>query len=466
MSGADVVQRLVVVGGDAAGMTAASQARRRRPASELEIVVFERGSDTSYSACGIPYWIGEVVDERSQLVVRTPEEFREKADIDARIHHEVVRIDTDARTVRVTDLTTGAETDEPYDQLMLATGATPIRPDLPGADGPGVFGVQTLDDGQAVIDHLAGLTGETPRAVVVGAGYIGLEMAEALVTRGMEVHLVERSERPMSTIDPDMGVRIADAMEGMGITLHLETGVEAITHDDDGALRAVVTSAGELPADVVVLGTGARPNVALAEAAGIPIGRSGGIAVDVRQRTRTPDVWAAGDCAEVHHRVSRQPAAIALGTIANKTGRVAGINLGGGYATFPGVLGTAITKVCGVEISRTGLGEAEARGSGYVPVTVVVESTTTAGYWPEAQPIAVKVVAERHTGRLLGAQIVGDAGSAKRIDTFAAALWNEMSVSELQHVDLSYAPPFAPTWDPVLIAARKAWDAVEADRGD
>jgi NADPH-dependent 2,4-dienoyl-CoA reductase/sulfur reductase-like enzyme len=155
-----------------------------------------------------------------------------------------------------------------------------------------------------------------------------------------------------------------------------------------------------------------------------------------------------------------------LGTIANKTGRVAGINLGGGYATFPGVLGTAITKVCGVEISRTGLGEAEARGSGYVPVTVVVESTTTAGYWPEAQPIAVQVVAERHTGRLLGAQIVGDAGSAKRIDTFAAALWNEMSVSELQHVDLSYAPPFAPTWDPVLIAARKAWDAVEADRGD
>jgi NADPH-dependent 2,4-dienoyl-CoA reductase/sulfur reductase-like enzyme len=459
-----MTERLVVVGGDAAGMSAASQARRRRGPDELEIVVFERGADTSYSACGIPYWVGEVVDERDELVVRTPEQFREKSAIDARIHHEVTRIDVDAGTVRVRDLDTGAEDDEPYDQLLLAMGATPIRPDLPGLDGPGVFGVQTLDDGQAIIDHLDGMAGDRPSAVIVGAGYIGLEMAEAFVTRGMEVHLVERSRRPMSTIDEDMGVRIADAMEGMGVTLHLETDVTAVRHDDAGRLAAVVTSAGDLRADAVVLGTGARPNSDLAVAAGIATGPTGGVSVDVRQRTSTPRVWAAGDCAEVHHRVSRQPAAIALGTIANKTGRVAGINLGGGYATFPGVLGTAITKVCGVEIGRTGLGEDDARASGYEPVTVVVESTTTAGYWPEAEPIAVKVIAERHTGRLLGAQIVGQAGSAKRIDVFAAALWNEMDVSELLHLDLSYAPPFSPVWDPVLIAARKSWDAVEADR--
>jgi NADPH-dependent 2,4-dienoyl-CoA reductase/sulfur reductase-like enzyme len=460
-----VTERLIVVGGDAAGMTAASQARRRRGADELEIVVFERGGFTSYSACGIPYWIGEVVDERDDLVVRTPEEFREKQDIDARIHHEVVAIDTEARTVRVRDLATGAEADHGYDQLLLATGASPVRPDLPGIGGPGVFGVQTLDDGQAIIDHVDGLERDPARAVIVGAGYIGLEMAEAFVTRGMEVRVVERSDRPMSTIDADLGERIADAMAGMGIDLHLSTGVESVEHGEDGALRAVRTSDGEFAADVVVLGTGTHPNAHLAREAGIPVGQdSGAVVVDVRQRTPVDGVWAAGDCAEVHHLVSRRPDAIALGTIANKTGRVAGINLGGGYATFPGVLGTAITKVCGLEIARTGLGEDEARTAGYEPVCASVGSSTTAGYWPTAAPITVKVIAERHTGRLLGAQIVGEAGSGKRIDVLATALWNEMTVADLLHVDLSYAPPFSPVWDPVSIAARKAWQAVEADR--
>ncbi|MEX0835943.1 MAG: FAD-dependent oxidoreductase, partial [Nitriliruptor sp.] len=248
--------------------------------------------------------------------------------------------------------------------------------------------------------------------------------------------------------------------------LHVSTAVSAIEHDEAGRVRAVVTDAGELVADVVVLGTGTRPNSDLARDAGIPTGATGGIVVDVRQRTPVDGVWAAGDCAEVHHLVTRRPAAIALGTIANKTGRVAGINLGGGYETFPGVLGTAITKLCGVEIGRTGLGEDDARAAGYEPVCVVVESTTTAGYWPTAEPIAVKLIAERHTGRLLGGQIVGEAGSAKRIDVLATALWNHMHVDDLLHVDLSYAPPFSPVWDPVLIAARKSWDAVEADRVD
>ncbi|MFA9432605.1 FAD-dependent oxidoreductase [Egicoccus sp. AB-alg2] len=456
-----MTERLVVVGGDAAGMSAASQARRRRGADDLEIVVLERGSDTSYSACGIPYWVGDVVEDRDALVVRTPEAFREKHAIDARVHHEVVGIDTAAGQVRVRDLDGGREFDEPYDQLLLATGANPVRPPLPGLDGAGVFGVQTLDDGQAILDHLT--AHHVRRAVVVGAGYIGLEMAEAMVVRGYEVDLVERSDRPMKTLDPDLGQRVADAMQGMGIRLHLTTEVKGIEHDGDRP-RAVVTSAGELPADVVVLGLGTAPNTDLARDAGIPVGEhTGGIVVDVRQRTRVPGVWAAGDCAEVHHRVARAPAAIALGTIANKTGRVAGINLGGGYATFPGVLGTSVTKVCGVEIGRTGLGEADAEAAGYQPVCASVQSTTKAGYWPDRERMQLKVVAERRSGRLLGAQIVGGEGSCKRIDTFAAALWNQMTVEELLNVDLSYAPPFSPVWDPVLIGARKAWDAVLAD---
>jgi NADPH-dependent 2,4-dienoyl-CoA reductase/sulfur reductase-like enzyme len=462
-----VPERLVVIGGDAAGMSAASQARRGRGPDELEIVVFERGNDTSYSACGIPYWIGDVIDERDDLVVRTPQQFRERQDIDARTGHEVVGVDTDARTVSVRDLARGSSTEVGYDRLLFATGARPVRPDVPGIDGPGVLGVQTLDDGQAIIDHLARLPrgDRAGRAVVVGAGYIGLEMAEAFVTRGLEVHLVDRGASPMKTLDPDVGGRVADAMQGMGVQLHLSTGVRAIVRDADGAVTGVDVGEDTLPADVVVLGTGTRPNSDLAADAGVPVGReSGGIVVDVRQRTRVEGVWAAGDCAEVHHRVSRQPTAIALGTIANKTGRVAGINLGGGYATFPGVLGTAVTKICGVEIGRTGLGEAEAGAAGYHPVCATVASTTKAGYWPTTSAIEVKLIAERRSGRLLGAQIVGEEGAAKRIDVFAAALWNEMTVEELLNVDLSYAPPFSPVWDPVLIAARKSWDAVQAAR--
>ncbi|MEX2503527.1 MAG: FAD-dependent oxidoreductase [Egicoccus sp.] len=454
-------RRLVVVGGDAAGMSAASQARRRIGPDDLEIVAFERGTDTSYSACGIPYWIGDVVDERDDLVVRTPQEFRERQSIDARIRHEVVGIDTQAGRVRVRDLDAGREDQVGYDHLLLATGATPVRPPIPGLDGPGVFGVQTLDDGQAILDHVAGR--DVRRAVVVGAGYIGLEMAEAMVVRGYEVDLVERSGRPMSTLDADMGDRVAEAMRKMGIRLHLGTAVESVEHAD-GALRAVVTGDGTLDADIVVLGMGTRPNSDLARDAGIPVGpETGAIVVDLRQRSRVDGVWAAGDCAEVHHRVTRAPAAIALGTIANKTGRVAGINLGGGYATFPGVLGTAVTKVCGVEIGRTGLGERDAEAAGFHPVTTIVETTTKAGYWPDTATMDVKVIAERRSGRLLGAQIVGGEGSCKRIDTFAAALWNRMTVEELLNVDLSYAPPFSPLWDPVLIGARKAWEAVVAD---
>ncbi len=456
-------QRLVVVGGDAAGMSAASQARRGRGPDELEIVAFERGAATSYSACGIPYWIGGVVEDRESLIARRPEEFRERQDIDARIHHEVVAIDTTSRTVTVRDLVAGRERDESYDQLLIATGATPLRPPIPGIDAEGVLGVQTLDDGERV---LAELQERQPRtAVVIGAGYIGLEMAEAMIQRGLEVHVVTRDACPMATVDADIGERIAAAMRGMGIHLHLGAEVESIRTDAQGRVEAVVTADGDLACDLAVLGTGARPFSDLGAEAGLPVGTSGGLVVDRRMRTPVEDVWAAGDCVETFHRVSQRPVAIALGTIANKQGRVAGINLGGGYATFPGVLGTAVTKVCGLEIARTGLGESEAHEAGFDPVTTVVESSTRAGYYPGAGRITMKVIAERDTARLLGAQVVGDEGAAKRIDVFAVALWNGMAVDDLLNVDLSYAPPFSPVWDPVLIAARKATQAVEAARG-
>ncbi|MCV7314972.1 FAD-dependent oxidoreductase [Mycolicibacillus parakoreensis] len=450
-------ERLVVVGGDAAGMSAASQARRRRGADDLAITVFERGNYTSYSACGIPYFVGGVVEELDSLIARSPETFRRKLSIDARLGHDVTEIDVDRRAVRVRDHT--GEHWEGFDQLVIATGAVPVRPAIDGVDAAGIYGVQTLDDGLAVRDALD--DGRPRTAVVVGAGYIGLEMAEALVQRGLQVSVVERSPQPMSTLDPDMGAPLAEALQSIGITLYLGESVVGF-ETRGGHVRAVRTEARTLPADLVVLGLGTRPNAALAQDAGIPTGVTGGIVTDRRMRTGVDGIWAAGDCVETVHRVSGRAVHIALGTHANKQGRVAGINIGGGYATFPGVLGTAVTKICGIEVARTGLGEREAEQAGFAYQVTVVDSTTRAGYYPGAAPIKTKLIAEQRSGRLLGAQIVGEENAAKRIDALAVALWNQMTVEEMSGLDLSYAPPFSPVWDPVLIAARKAAESIEA----
>jgi NADPH-dependent 2,4-dienoyl-CoA reductase/sulfur reductase-like enzyme len=456
-----VAERLVVIGGDAAGMSAASQARRRRRSpADLSIVAFEKGHFTSYSACGIPYWVGGDVDSRDALISRTPDAFRDDFAIDVRIRHEVVGIDLDKREVVAVALDDGRrEVREPYDQLVYAAGAVPAAPPWTKTDAFGVFGVQTLDDGDAVHAWLE--TDPKPaRAVVIGGGYIGVEMAEAMIRRGVEVTLVEQAAQPMSTVDPDMGELVAAALRGMGVDVRTGVTVSGL-EDKDGRVSAVVTDDGTLPADIVVLGLGVRPNTALAEAAGLPLGPTRGIRVDLRMRVvGCAGVWAVGDCVETVHRVTGQPVHIPLGTHANKQGRVAGINLGGGYATFQGVIGTAVTRVCDIEVARTGLREKEADAAGYAFVTAKVVSTNRAGYFPGADPMTVKLIAERGTGRLLGAQIVGRSEAAKRIDPLAVALWNGMTVEDMISLDLGYAPPYAPVWDPVLIAARKTVDAL------
>ncbi|MFC3501098.1 FAD-dependent oxidoreductase [Micromonospora krabiensis] len=456
-----MAQRLIVVGGDAAGMAAASQARRRRDRADLEIVVFERGHFTSYSACGIPYWISGLVPEPDALVVREPETFRTSYHMDVRMRHEVTAIDVERREVVARDLTGGGEVRERFDELVYAAGAVPVRPEWARDDIGGVFGMQTLDDGAALRDWLEG--DPRPRhAVVVGGGYIGVEMAEALIVRGLTVTLIEQADQPMSTVDPDMAELVVDAMTGIGIQTRAGLRVTGL-EERDGRVHTVVTAEGPVPADVVVLGLGVRPNTALAEAAGLPLGPTGAIRVDRRMRVPgLPGFWAAGDCVETLHRVSGLPVHIPLGTHANKQGRVAGINIGGGYATFTGVIGTAVTKVCELEVGRTGLRERDATAAGFEFVSVIAESTSRAGYYPGARPMTVKLIAERPSGRLLGAQIVGWSEAAKRIDTLAVALWNGMTVDEMSALDLGYAPPYAPVWDPVLIAARKAVDAVAA----
>ena len=441
--------RLVVIGGDAAGMSAAAQATRG--VEPVDVVVFERGAFTSYAACGLPYFVGGLIGHADDLVARSPEEHRRRG-IDVRTGHEVVAIDTDRREVEVRVLASGDVQRESYDHLLVATGASPIRPPFPGVDARGVSGIHTIPDAVALDDLVRERAPR--RAVVVGGGYIGLEMAEAFLRRGLEVALVEKVDQPMGTLDADMGARVADALRAQGIELHLGTGVEGFDVGADGWVHAVATDQGSLPADVVVLGLGVRPNVALAEGAGLTIGPTGAIATDARMATSADGVWAAGDCAESHHRISGRPAWIALGTHANKQGRVVGLNVGGTPAEFPGVIGTAVTKVGPTEIGRTGLGEREAADAGFDPVAGTVEGATRAHYYPDGAPLAVKVVAERSSGRMLGAQIVGGAEAAKRIDALAVAVWSELTVDEFAQLDLGYAPPFAPVWDTPLIAAR------------
>jgi NADPH-dependent 2,4-dienoyl-CoA reductase/sulfur reductase-like enzyme len=386
-------------------------------------------------------------------VAVTPEKLRGEYGIDARILHEVMDIDLKSRRVLVNSRVDKREWWEPFDQLFIATGALPFCPDVPGAGALGIYGVHSLQSG---INVRNAVDNEKPkRAVVIGGGYIGLEMAEALIMRGLDVSLVERASQVMGTLDPDMGAIVSDALIKEGVTLFREESLQAFDVSD-GRLRAVVTDRRTLPADIVILGLGVRPNTELAAEAGIPLGVRGAIKVNDRMQTAVEGVWAAGDCAESFHLVSRRPVHIALGTIANKQGRVAGINLGGGYATFPGVVGTAVSKICEWEVARTGLREREIKAIGLEYVSSRIESTTRASYYPNAGPITVKALAEKGSGRLLGGQIVGIEGAAKRIDIFATALHAGFTVGEMINLDLSYAPPFSHVWDPVQIAARQA----------
>jgi NADPH-dependent 2,4-dienoyl-CoA reductase/sulfur reductase-like enzyme len=326
-----------------------------------------------------------------------------------------------------------------------------VRPDLPGIGLPMVHGVQTLEDA----DRLYRLAEEAcRRVVVVGGGYIGLEMAEAYVSRGCTATVVERAAQPLALFDADLGRRVAEAMAEHGITFR---GGVTVRGFEPGR---VLTSEGDLEADLVVLGIGTGPRSGLARAAGIELGANDAVHVDDHQATTTAGVWSAGDCAESHHLVTGRPVHIPLGTYANRHGRVAGLNMAGGDVRSPGVLGTAITKLCDLELAISGLTERGAVDAGLDAIAVTIDSTTRAGYLPDAGALTVRLTVERTTGRLLGAQIVGQPGSAKRIDTVATAITAGMTVADVADLDLAYAPPFSSVWDPIAVAAREATKAV------
>jgi NADPH-dependent 2,4-dienoyl-CoA reductase/sulfur reductase-like enzyme len=443
--------KLVVIGGDAAGMSAASKIRREQPGRE--IVVFERGNHTSYSACGIPYFIGGQVDSEENLIARKPEVFREMQNIDVRIRHEVIEIDVENKRVKVRDLDKEEDFLETWDELLIATGASPLVPKMQGVDARGIFALSTLQSGIDVFNHID--KNRPLKAVVVGGGYIGIEMAEALLNRSMDVALIDMAPQLMNTLDKDMADIILVYMKEQGVKIFLEEKLVRFEKDRDGNVKSVITDKQTIQADIVILGMGVKPNSELAAKAGIELGAGNSIQVNNRMETSVPEIWAAGDCAESFHLITQKQVHIALGTVANKHGLVAGINISGGSAEFPGVLGTAITKFNQMEISRTGLSEKEAKYMGVEFESHTITSVSPAGYYPGSEIISVKLVADKLTRRILGGQIVGFMGAAKRIDTIATAITAGMTAQQLIDLDLAYAPPFSTVWDPVQICARK-----------
>lgn len=440
---------LVVIGGGAAGMSAASRARRLQP--HWTITVFERTSWVSFILCGLPYYVDGLVPDLQQLVAYPPQFFERERRIRMRLHHQVEMIDPQEQVLAVKDLTSGRQFSHRYGKLVLAMGAHALRPSLPGLDLANVFVLHSMDDGWAMRAVLQG--GGLERGAIVGAGYVGLEMAEALRQSGLEVLLLEALSQVLPGAEPEVAALVEQELLRHGVVVRKSDTVSALL--GDGRVTALRTSAGEYPVDFVLLSVGIRPSVSLAQEAGIALGPSGAVAVNDRLETSAPNVYAAGDVAEAWHLLLGRPAWVPLGTTANKQGRIAGENAAGGDARFAGIVGTAAFKVFDLEVARTGLTEAEARAQGFDPIATTVRHRSRARYYPGSSELVLKLVADKRTGKALGGQMVGREGAAKRIDVLATALHAGMTVADLIGLDLSYAPPFATVWEAVQIAARQ-----------
>lgn len=442
------MERLIVVGGNAAGLSAASYVKRRMP--NVDVLVFERTSNASYASCGLPYLIEGITGEPHELIALPVKTLREKRGINVRLRSEVAGIDTKRRVVTVKNLDEGGEHEYSYDRLVISTGAFPVRPNVPGIDLDGVFTLRSLDDGIKLKSFIEGRSPK--RVVIVGGGYVGLEMAEAFSVQSFDVTVLEKMNRVLGNFDTEIATIVEQKLKERGVRLLLGSGLKAI--ERVGEEMRVVTEDSLVPCDLVVIGVGVKPDVSLARAAGIELGQTGAIWVNDRMETSKEHVYACGDCAEAYHRLIKRNTWIPLGDTANKQGRVAGANIAGEDVSFPGIIGTAATKVFDLELARTGLGEDEAVREGFSVYTVFVESSTRAHYYPGRKNISIKLIVERGTKRLLGAQAAGGEAVAKRVDVFATAIWAGMTVDEIAWIDLTYVPPVAPVWDPILVAAQ------------
>lgn len=442
-------ERLIVVGGVAAGMSAAAKARRTN--KQLDIIVYEQSGFVSYGSCGFPYFIKGEIPQINDVIVRTPAQFAAQG-ITAHVKHQVLEIDSAAQTVVVRNLDTGHEFTDQWDRLILTTGGASARPALAGLQLPGIFTLRTVEDAVAIRQWIDEHRPE--RGVIVGGGYIGLELAEALAAHHMHITLLEATGQVLPTLDAEMAAHIQAELTAQGVDVRLDCAVEAFAGSE--RVREVLAGGQHIAADIVIVSVGVKPSVGLARAAGIALGPTGAVAVDDHQRTNITGIWAAGDVAEAQHLVMGRPAYVPLGSTANKQGKVAGANAAGGDERFGGIVGTSVVKVFDLHAAGTGLSELRARAEGYNAASVVATANSRAHYMPGHQPIHVKLVFEQDTHKLLGGQIVGREGVSKRIDTLAAALHAGWTTEQLAELDLSYAPPFAPVWDPILVAANLA----------
>jgi len=443
--------KIVIIGGNAAGMSAAGKARRS--GSKAEIIVFEKSGDVSWAPCGLPYYISGDVENEKDLTAVPLQEFRNKRNIDVRLFHEALSFDPHKRTVLLKDHAADEHIQIKYDRLIIASGARPVVPDIPGINNENMFALHSLQDGRNMKTFLEKNSPRT--AVVAGAGFAGLEICEALVKQHISVQLVEIRDQVLPYLDKDTAQIIADELQKQGVKIFLNSSLQA-AENHSGVTEAVLGDGRRFPADMIVYALGIQPNTAFARSGGVRLGKSGAIAVNNKMQTNIRHVYAAGDCAETRCRAVNKTAWVPLGTAAVKQGRTAGDNAAGKSSVFKGGTSTRVIKVFDIEAASTGINTAYAVKISLPVKSVLVKAGTKADYYPGAEPAAVKLLFTAAEGTLLGAQTAGGKGSAKRIDVLAAAVQQKMTVFEIAELDLGYAPPFAPVWDPVLIAAHQA----------
>ena len=439
--------KVVIVGGVAGGASAA--ARIRRLDESAEIIVFEKTGYISYANCGLPYYIGDVITDSSDLTLQTPESFWTRFRISVKVNHEVTNIDVTQKTVKVKNLLTGTEWEETYDKLLLSPGAKPVRPNLSGIDSEKIFSLRTVEDTFRIHDYLEKTKAQS--AVIVGGGYIGIEVAENLKEKGLNVTIVQRPNQLMNTLDYDMASFVHSKLRAKGISLRLNSNVTSFRQDGERIVTLLEDNS-EIAADMVLLAIGVAPENSLAKQAGLKLGVKGSIVVNDRMETSVQDIYAVGDAIQVKHFVTEEDTVIALAGPANKQGRIAADNICGGDSHYQGSMGSSIIKIFDMTVAGTGLTEKVAKAMGIDCESVVLSPASHAGYYPGAKVMTMKVVFEKDTWKLLGAQIVGTEGVDKRLDVLATAMHAGMKANMLKDLDLAYAPPFSSAKDPVNMA--------------
>lgn len=443
--------KIIIIGSVAAGTSVAAKARRND--ENADITLYNADYDISYSVCGIPYFLGGEIDELETLTPRNPAWFKKRYNVDIFVRHEVTAIDTDMKKLQVKNLDTNEVKEDTYDVLVFATGATPITPAISGVEEEHVFQVRTIQNTKAIENFID--EKQPKKATIIGAGYIGLEMAEQLKTRGLDVTLVQRSNQVMSHMDKDMTSRVEEHLVKKRVNLVLNEEVTAINK------KEIQTKSGKaIETDMVILATGVRPNTQLAKAIGVNIGQSGAIAVNSKMQTNILDVYAVGDVAESYSLITGKPIYRPLGSTANKMGRIAGDVITGGSLEHRGILGTGILRVFDLAVGQTGMNEKEALEEGY-DIEILHNIKPARAEYLGGKELIIKAIADRKTGRILGVQIVGEEGVDKRIDVFVTAITFKAKAEDLFHLDLAYAPPFSTTKDPVMYTGMALQNAIE-----